>query len=114
MQVVSGESGGEKENTEDDGGSVDHPPVFGGRHNDAEVERVSWATATARVATWARGRGRGRGRGLVVRARVIGLGSANPGLGLANPDPISLTRWRGSRPSCCAPSASASRRSRGS
>jgi hypothetical protein len=63
MQVVSGESGGEKENTEDDGGSVDHP-VFGGRHNDAEVERVSWATATARVATWARGAGVGVGVGV--------------------------------------------------
>ena len=39
--MVSGESGGEKENTEEDCGGVDHP-VFGGRHNDAEVERVSW------------------------------------------------------------------------
>ena len=33
-QVVSGESGGEKENTEEN--AVDHT-VFGGRHNDAEV-----------------------------------------------------------------------------
>ena len=35
-QVVSGESGGEKENTEEN--TVDHP-VFGGRHNDAEGEK---------------------------------------------------------------------------
>ena len=34
--MVSGESGGEKENTEEN--TVDHP-VFGGRHNDAEGEK---------------------------------------------------------------------------
>ena len=36
-QVVSGESGGEKENTEEN--TIDQHPVFGGRHNDAEVEK---------------------------------------------------------------------------